>query len=69
MRIAGLLAVILVLSSHPAVAVKRHASIPEPLRVSWAPSAEDLGRKYEQGDELLQRREECIETFVALANR
>ena len=40
MRIAGLLAVILVLSSYPAVAVKRHASIPEPLRGSWAPSAE-----------------------------
>jgi hypothetical protein len=38
--IAGLLAVIVVFSSHPAVAVKRHASIPEPLRGSWAPSAE-----------------------------
>jgi hypothetical protein len=39
-RIAGLLAVIVVLSSDKAVAVKRHASIPEPLRVSWALSAE-----------------------------
>ena len=40
MRIAGLLAAIVALSSQPAVAVKRHASIPEPLRGSWAPSAE-----------------------------
>jgi hypothetical protein len=40
MRIAGLLAVTVVLSSQPAVAVKRHASIPEPLRGSWAPSAD-----------------------------
>ena len=40
MRITGLLAVIVVLSSQPAVAVKRHASIPEPLRGSWALSAD-----------------------------
>jgi hypothetical protein len=40
MRIAGLLAAIVALSSQLAVAVKRHASIPEPLRGSWAPSAE-----------------------------
>src|SRR5262249_57383154 len=40
MRIAGLLAAIVALSSQPAVAVKRHASIPEPLQGSWAPSAE-----------------------------
>ena len=39
MRITGLLAVIVVLSSQPAVAVKRHTSIPEPLRGSWALSA------------------------------
>jgi hypothetical protein len=40
MRITGLLAVIVVLSSQPAVAVKRHASIPEPLQGSWALSAD-----------------------------
>jgi hypothetical protein len=40
MRITGLLAVVVVLSSQPAVAVKRHASIPEPLRGSWARSAD-----------------------------
>jgi hypothetical protein len=40
MRIAGLLALTVMLSSQPAVAVKRHASIPEPLRGSWAPSAD-----------------------------
>lgn len=40
MRIAGLLAVIVVLSSQSAVAVIRHASIPEPLRGSWALSAD-----------------------------
>jgi len=40
MRITGLLAVIVVLSSQPAVAVKRHTSIPEPLRGSWALSAD-----------------------------
>jgi hypothetical protein len=39
MRITGLLAVIVVLSSQPAVAVKRHASI-LPLRGSWALSAD-----------------------------
>jgi len=42
MRVASLLAVIVALSSQAAVAdVKRHASIPEPLRGSWAPSADD----------------------------
>jgi hypothetical protein len=40
LRIAGLLVVIGVLSSQPTVAVRRHASIPERLRGSWAPSAE-----------------------------
>jgi hypothetical protein len=40
MRITGLLAVIVVLSSQPAVAVKRHASIPEPLQGSWALNAD-----------------------------
>jgi hypothetical protein len=40
MRITGLLAVIVVLSSQPAVAVVRHASIPEPLRGSWALNAD-----------------------------
>lgn len=40
MRITGLLAVIVLLSSQPAAAVKRHASIPEPLRGSWALSAD-----------------------------
>ena len=41
MRIVGALVVVIALASRAAVAdVKRHASIPEPLQGSWAPSSD-----------------------------
>ena len=44
MRMLGALIIVIPLASQPAVAdIKRHASIPEPLHGSWAPSSDGCG--------------------------